>query len=507
MHKLQSSQKQLIGKRIDGGRIELMSILGSGAYGVVYLAADIYSPPHNTTWYAVKTLAKIGLDPRQRKFQRREIALHQLASAHPGVVTLHKVIEEAEHVFVVLDFCPDGDLFTMITEAQIYLGNDILIKDVFLQVIAAVEYCHNMGIFHRDLKPENILCMNAGSKLVLADFGLATSERTSEAFGCGSSFYMSPGSFIFPEPSEFADLFFVLECQGGVYIKDVAYSTQANDVWALGVILVNLTCGRNPWRQATIKDETFRAYLHDNNFLCKILPVSLQTIEILKRIFTINPQSRISLSELREAIESIPSFTLTEQELLVAPPAVRKAAGLAPAYPVKARAKAFPRLVTDSKVDASRSEKPKPRTRAPPALIDPPSTFNFNLVAPSPIIAQAPVLAPIVPTTTLSAIIPIDSGLTPPSDNGSFSSSSTASDGSIIRTPNMPALDPADHIPVGDLDGNWEGPEGVKQMIGESIIQSKVPANLYAPVVVKGETPGATPRQFLRDVVRKIRAL
>lgn len=172
----------------------MREILGTGAYGVVYSAYDHYT----SAWYAVKALSKYnangsGLDYRQQQFQKREIQLHYAASAHPNVVSMHKIVDDPDCTYVILQYCPEGDLFSNITEKGRYVNNDFLIRRAFGQVLDAVEHCHNLGIYHRDLKPENILVANQGFDVLLADFGLATTDVESEDHGCGSTFYMSPG--------------------------------------------------------------------------------------------------------------------------------------------------------------------------------------------------------------------------------------------------------------------------------------------------------------------------
>lgn len=179
-----------------GRSLELKGILGTGAYGVVYSAID-----HITrTWYAVKALSKTNangepLDRRQREFQSREIQLHYAASAHPNIVSMLKIVDDPDCTYVVLEYCPEGDLFSNITERGRYIGNDAEVQRAFLQILNAVEHCHRLGIYHRDLKPENILVSNGGDRVLLADFGLATTDPESEDHGCGSTFYMSPGRF------------------------------------------------------------------------------------------------------------------------------------------------------------------------------------------------------------------------------------------------------------------------------------------------------------------------
>lgn len=189
-----------------GHRLQFQRVLGSGAYGVVHLARDISTGIH----YAVKALNKVmpnglPLDLRQQQFQQTEMRLHYQVSAHPNIVSLLRIMDTRDHTYVIMEYCPEGDLFLNITERGRYVGDDIAAKNVFLQILDAVSHCHRLGIYHRDLKPENILVAQGGHQVKLADFGLATTDMYATEFGCGSTFYMSPGRLpfqvLFPLPS------------------------------------------------------------------------------------------------------------------------------------------------------------------------------------------------------------------------------------------------------------------------------------------------------------------
>lgn len=268
-------------------RIQLTEVLGVGAYGVVYKAKDVFTG----CLYAVKTLNKHGLDSRQRSFQKREIRLHRDASRHENILSVYSILDEPDCTFVIMEYCPEGDLFINITERGLYPGNDALARSAFLQILDAVEFCHQSGIYHRDLKPENVLVTDGGETVKLADFGLATTDPYSADFGCGSTFYMSP------------------ECQQKDPKAFSCYASAPNDVWSLGVMLVNLTCGRNPWRRASVDDATFAAFARNPAFLNTILPVSEQLNYILQRVFEINPSKRITIPELRALVLQCTSFT------------------------------------------------------------------------------------------------------------------------------------------------------------------------------------------------------
>lgn len=182
--------RRLTGAIIDNGRLHLLQPLGRGSGGVVFRAIDISTEIE----YAVKCIFKADAGTRQYTFQKRELQFHQTVSGHRNVLTLHRIVEEGPYLFFVLDHCRGGDLFKFLTDRGTYRRNTQLVKQVFVQLIDAVETCHKHGIYHRDIKPENVMCNEDGTRVQLGDFGLSTDSRWSRNFGAGTSGYMSPGA-------------------------------------------------------------------------------------------------------------------------------------------------------------------------------------------------------------------------------------------------------------------------------------------------------------------------
>ncbi|KAH9922540.1 kinase-like domain-containing protein [Amylocystis lapponica] len=304
-----ASIPNLVGHTIDHGRLKLIDTIGSGSNGVVFLAIDTTSQAEHPAKYAVKCLIRAPKGTRRHGLQRQEVLLHRRVSSQPNIVQLHMVLEDIYYTFLVLDYCPGGDLYTFLAEQRIVRGNDVLVKTIFLQIVDAVEACHNWGIFHRDVKPENILCSGDWTRVYLSDFGLATEATRSVTYGCGSSYYMSP------------------ECVGAC-TNSKGYDTCANDIWALGVILTSMISGHNPWRSASPADPCYTAYLHDPNFLYNMLPISASANALLQHIFTPDPAQRITLAHLRLLVLDVPTFFRSAAQIARSSDRIKKAAAV-----------------------------------------------------------------------------------------------------------------------------------------------------------------------------------
>ena len=154
---------------------------------------------------------------------------------------------------------------------------------------------------NRDLKPENILISGDGVAK-LADFGLVTEEPNSDEFGLGSTRYQSP------------------ECLGFSLSLDSkeleSYPTGPSDIWSLGIILINMISGRNPWHEAKMSDAVFKDYAFSNpDIIRQNLLIADKVDDFLREnVFNLDPMKRCTPKEFRDFVIQQDSFKQDDQE-------------------------------------------------------------------------------------------------------------------------------------------------------------------------------------------------
>jgi serine/threonine protein kinase len=116
------------------------------------------------------------------------------------------------------------------------------------------------------------------------------------------------------------------EVNGGLLEPLTSYASAPNDIWSLGVILVNLVTSRNPFTTAQVSDPTFLAFLHNPDHLQSILPISDACNIVLKAALHPDSVERATVEELIELVKGVRRWTMSEEELMGASETARTAA-------------------------------------------------------------------------------------------------------------------------------------------------------------------------------------
>ncbi len=175
------------------GRYRLISALGNGGMGTVWLAEDEVlarrvavkevSPPADMTPHERETL-------RERTLREAQTAARL---SHPNVVAIYDVVEDDGRPWIVMELVPSRSLRDVVAEHGPLTAQQA--AAIGLQILAALNAAHALGIMHRDVKPGNVL-IDATGRAVLADFGIArtqdSSTLTSSGMIVGSPSYIAP---------------------------------------------------------------------------------------------------------------------------------------------------------------------------------------------------------------------------------------------------------------------------------------------------------------------------
>ncbi|SCU96123.1 LAFA_0G04412g1_1 [Lachancea sp. 'fantastica'] len=248
-----------------------VGVIGHGAYGVVKVCCidkssvtDERSPDEtfvkgNKMFYAVKKL-KPKADEAKEKFGTRLTsefiighALSQRGSeqrkSHPNILKMLDLMQTPDGFVEVLEFCPSGDLYSLLSRTSKNGGLHVLEADCFMkQLLHGVQYMHDHGIAHCDLKPENLLFDPQGV-LKICDFGTSCVFQTAwekqvhfQTGAIGSEPYVAPEEFI----------------------AQREYDPRYVDCWSCGVIYCTMVLGHYLWKIPLVdKDPVYATFVEE----------------------------------------------------------------------------------------------------------------------------------------------------------------------------------------------------------------------------------------------------
>jgi serine/threonine protein kinase len=210
---------------------------------------------------AVKIYEKVKLlEPNRRKSVKREMKIMEKLD-HPNIAKLYEVFESFKQVFMIMEYVNGGSLHGYLKMKPNRQMPELEAKFLWLQVVQAVQYCHQRNVAHRDIKLENLLLDETKTHLKLIDFGFSTCiphERKVKIF-CGTPSYMAPE-----------------------IVSKIEYSGPPADIWAMGVLLYALLCGKFPFKGANDKELYSQICSSELQFPDH---VSAQARKFLKKLF------------------------------------------------------------------------------------------------------------------------------------------------------------------------------------------------------------------------------
>ena len=200
--------------------------IGKGKFGLVKLGIN----KETNDKVAVKVMNKNNMDSSDLELVRTEIEILKICQ-HPYIIKLYDIFENIDYIYIIMEYCPGGDLFSYLKKRNFILKEE-KVAIIMYKLCKAVFYVHSYGIAHRDIKPENVLLTSEdeNADIRLLDFGL------SKIVGPGQKCTEPYGTLTYCAPEIILDK---------PYLKSV-------DSWSLGVMTYLMLSGGLPF---TGKDE------------------------------------------------------------------------------------------------------------------------------------------------------------------------------------------------------------------------------------------------------------
>jgi serine/threonine protein kinase len=213
----------LIGQRI--GTYEVISMLGTGGMGDVYLARDVSLDRE----VALKILKPELLRDKEfeGRFTREARVIARLE--HPNIVQIYAAGKAKDSLFLAMQLCKGETIDQVVRQRGALPVREAL--EITRKVADSLDYAHARGLMHRDIKPNNIMIDEAGSVKIM-DFGLARSVVALDGMTKDGVFYGTP-EYSSPEQAQTNRI------------------DARTDIFSLGVVLYEMLTGKVPWAAET----------------------------------------------------------------------------------------------------------------------------------------------------------------------------------------------------------------------------------------------------------------
>jgi eukaryotic-like serine/threonine-protein kinase len=208
------------------GKYQIVSELGRGATGKVYLADD----PFGRRKVAIKIAYPQALNSSEDSAFYRSMFLNEASLAgklnHPHIVQIYDAVVEEKSSYIVMEYVEGGTLEKFCAPEALLEPREV--AEIIFKCVRALAFAQTLGLTHRDLKPGNIL-HKEGTEIKIADFGAAinrVSDRTMIT-NVGSPAYMAPE-----------------------LVTGAAEASHLSDIYALGVVMYYMLAGKLPFSGA-----------------------------------------------------------------------------------------------------------------------------------------------------------------------------------------------------------------------------------------------------------------
>ncbi|TEY63620.1 hypothetical protein BOTCAL_0153g00070 [Botryotinia calthae] len=203
---------------------ELVRTLGTGTFARVWLVR-LANPAEEDRdkVFALKVLRKVEvIKLKQVDHVNHERSVLSDVAGHPFITTLITSFSDHDSLYMLLDYCPGGEVFSYLRKAKRFDENTA--RFYAAEIVLILEFLHEQeGVAYRDMKPENLL-LDAEGHIKLVDFGFAKRLGNRETYTlCGTPEYLAPE---------------VIQSKG---------HTTAVDWWALGILIYEFLTGYPPF--------------------------------------------------------------------------------------------------------------------------------------------------------------------------------------------------------------------------------------------------------------------